>query len=121
LREPRGTERVAHGALVREEVSRFRADPRESELLRDGGDDRHRAIGRDGECAVDADAPGDLHDLGDIREIDDLGDVGGGQPGRLSVPIDRGHAKSFTARLLDCATLVAPGADEEHGLHGRRW
>ena len=55
LWEPARTERVAHRALVRQEVRRLRSDARQAELLGDGGDDGHGAIGRHREHAVDAD------------------------------------------------------------------
>ena len=111
--------RIARLCVRRCAVSR--ADPREPELLGDGGDDGHGAVGRDREHAVDADAPRDLDHLVDVGEVDDLGDVGRREARRLGVPVDRGDAQPPGARLLDRAALMAPGADEEHGLHGRRW
>ena len=116
-----GSERVSHRALVREQVGRLGADPRKPELLRHGRDDGHGAVGRDRERAVDADASGDLDHLADVGEVDDLGDVGRREARRLGVPVDRRDPQPAGARLLDRAALVAPGADEEHGLHGRRW
>ena len=95
--------------------------PGNPSVLRDGGDDGHGAVGRDRERAVDADASGDLDHLVDVREVDDLGDVGRRESRCLGVPVDCRDPQPPGARLLDRATLVAPGADEEHGLHGRRW
>ena len=106
---------------MREEVGRLGADPGQSELLGDGGDDGHGAVGRDREHAVDADAPRDLDHLVGVGEVDDLGDVGRRESRCVGVPVDCRDPQSPGARLLDRATLVAPGADEEHGLHGRRW
>ena len=97
-----------------------RPDAGEPELLGDGGDDGHRAVGRDREHAVDADTPCDLDDLGDGREVDDLGDVGRGEARRFGVAIDRGDAKAAGARLLDRAPLMASRAHEENRRHGGR-
>src|SRR5262249_7056414 len=41
------------------------------------------------------------------------------EPGRVGVAVDGDDAEPALARLLDRATLVAPGADEEDGLHCR--
>ncbi len=121
LRELGRAERVAHRALVRQEVRRLGADAGQAELLGHRGDDGHRSISGDRQHAVDADASCDLHDLGDVREVDDLGDVGRREAGRVGVSVDRGDAQAARARLLDRAPLMAPGADEEDGRHGRRW
>ena len=59
-------------------------------------------------------------DLGhrvDVGEVDGLGDVGDLQPERVGVAVDRDDADALLARLQDRAALVAPGADEEDGLH----
>ena len=76
---------------------------------------------RDREHAVDADAPRELDHLTGVGEVDDLGDVGRRESRCLGVPVDCRDPQPPGARLLDGATLVAAGADEEHGLHGRRW
>ena len=47
--------------------------------------------------------------------------IGRGKAGRLGIAVDRYDAQAARAGLLDRAALVAPGADEEDGLHGRRW
>ena len=120
LWEPARTERVAHRALVREEVRRPRSDARQAELLGDGGDDGDCAIGRHREHTVDADSSRDLDHLGDAREVDDLRNVGRREAGRVRVAVDRGHAQAAGARLLDRTALMAPCADEENRRHGRR-
>ena len=94
--------------------------PGRPSCLRDSGDHRHCAVGGDGEDAVDADPARDLDDRVHLHEVDDLGDVGGGEPGRVGIPVDSGDAKAARARLLDRSLLMAPCADEEDGLHGRR-
>ncbi len=104
-----------------EEVRGPGADPGQPERLGDGGDDGHGAVCRDREHAVDADAPRELDHLIGVREVDDLGDVGRRESRCLGVPVDCRDPQPPGARLLDRATLVAAGADEEHGLHGRRW
>ena len=76
----------------------MRSDPGEAERLRHGCHDRDGAIGRHREHAVDADAPRDVHDLGNRREVDDLGDVRDRQAGRLGVAIDRHDAVVPRAR-----------------------
>jgi len=60
-------------------------------------------------------------DCGNVGEVDDLGYVGRGETWRPRVAIDRYDAKVARARMLDRAALVAARADEEDGLHGRRW
>ena len=42
------------------------------------------------------------------------------RPGRVRVAVDRDHAQAELLRLQDRAALVAPGADEEDGLHAER-
>ena len=121
MRKAGCTERVAHRALVRQEVSRLRPDAGKPELLGDGCDDRHGAIGGNREHAVDADPARDLDHGRDVAEVDDLCDVGGREAGGVGVAIDGRDAQAARAGLLDRAALVAPGADEEDGLHGRRW
>ena len=51
-----------HRHLVRHRVRRLGADPGKPERLRDGRDDRHCAVGRHGQDAVDIVAPPDLRD-----------------------------------------------------------
>ena len=120
LRELARTERVAHRALVGEEVRRLRSDARQAELLGDGGHDGDGAIGGHREHTVDADSSRDLDHLGDAREVDDLRNVGRREARRVRVAVDRGHAQAAGARLLDGTALVASGADEENRCHGRR-
>ena len=62
-------------------------------------------------------APRDLRHRVDVREVDGLADVGDLQPERVRIAVHRDDAKALLARLQDRATLVAPGADEEDGLH----
>ena len=59
----------------------------------------------------------DVHDRVDVREVDDLGYVGEGEPGRLRVPVHRDDAEAPLARLRDRAALVASRADEEDARH----
>ena len=63
---------------------------------------------------------GDLGDRVDVGEVDRLGDVGDLQPERVGVAVDGDDANALLARLQDRAPLVAPGADEEDGLHTGR-
>ena len=67
--------------------------------------------------AVDVMAAGDLGDRVDVGEVDGLADVGDLQPEGVGVAVDADHAQAALARLQDRAALVAPGADEEDGLH----
>ena len=53
-----------------------------------------------------------------VCEVDDLGHVCQGEPGRVRVSIDRDDAKAPLARLRDRAALVASRADEEDARHG---
>jgi hypothetical protein len=62
-------------------------------------------------------AAGDLRHRVDVREIDGLGDVGDLEPERVGIAVDGDDANALLTRLQDRATLVAPGADEEDGLH----
>ena len=62
-------------------------------------------------------APRDLGHGVDVGEVDGLADVGDLEPGRVGVAVDGDDADALLARLQDRATLVAPGADEEDGLH----
>ena len=55
----------------------------------------------------------------DVGEVDDLRDVRLRQAGRVGIPVDRGHAQLARLRLQDRPALVAPGADEQDGPHGR--
>ena len=100
----------------------LRADARQAERLRDGGDDRHGPVGRDRQRAVDAVPAGDLDDPVHVLEVDDLADVGGLEPGRGAVPVDRDHAEPELLGAPDRAALVPARADEENGLsaHPRR-
>ena len=68
--------------------------------------------------AVHVVAARDVHDRVDVREVDDLGYVGEGEPGRLRVPVHRDDAEAPLARLRDRAALVASRADEEDARHG---
>ena len=95
----------------------MRPDAGQTELLGDRGDDRHRAIGRHREHAVDADATSDLDHLGDRSEVDDLRDVRGGEPRRVGIAIDRRDTEATCASLLDGTPLMAPCAYEENRRH----
>ena len=106
---------------MRQEVSRLRPDAGKPERFGDCCDDGYGAIGGERQHAVDADPARDLHHRVDVAEVDDLCDIGRGEARGVGVAIDRGDAQAARAGLLDRAALVAPGADEEDGLHGRRW
>ena len=118
LWDPLLGERPAHRDLVGQTVRDVRADRRQPEPLGHGGDDGNRAIRRDRQRAVDASPPRDVLDRLDVREVDDLGHVGEGEPRSLCVAIDRDDAQAALTRLGDRAALVAPGADEEDARHG---
>ena len=55
----------------------------------------------------------------DVGEVDHEPAVGLGEPERVGVAVDRDHAQAELLGPQDRAPLVAPGADEEDGLHGR--
>ena len=62
-------------------------------------------------------------DLGhgiDVGEVDGLADVCGLKPECVGVAVDGDDTDALLPRLQDRATLVAPGADEEDGLHRAR-
>ena len=100
----------------------LRADPRQAERFGDGSNDRHRPVGRNRECAVDAVPAGDLDDLVHILEVDDFADVGSLEPRGGAVPVDRDDAEAELLGALDCAALMTACSDEEDGLpaHPRR-
>ena len=118
LRDSRGRQCAPHRELVRHQLRRRAPDPGQAELLGDGGDDWDGPIRRDRQDAVDAVPSTNLRDRGDVREVDDLGDVGGREARRVLVAVDRDDAQVAGPRVLDRAPLVAPRADEEDGLHG---
>jgi hypothetical protein len=63
----------------------------------------------------------DLDDAVHVAEVDDLGDVGLGEPGCLGVPVDPDDVEAELAGANDRAPLVPAGADEEdRSRHGRR-
>ena len=103
--------------LLRIRCATARADRRQAEALGHRRDDGDRAVGGDGQRAVDRVAPGDLGHRVDVGEVDRLGDVGDLKPERVGVAVDGDDADALLARLQDRAALVAPGADEEDGLH----
>ena len=72
------------------------------------------------EDAVDGVPSADLGDRGDVGEVDDLAHVGHLQAERVGVAVDRDDAEAELLRPQDRAALVAPGADEEDGLHVAR-
>ena len=53
----------------------------------------------------------------DVGEVDRLADVRHLEPERIRVAVDRDDAEAAARGLQDRAPLVAPGADEEDGLH----
>jgi hypothetical protein len=114
-------ERIAHRVLVRQEMSCLRPDTGKPELLGDGRDDGHGTIGGDREHAVDSDPLRDLDNGRDVAEVDNVRDVSRREPGGLGIAIDGRDAQPARPCLLDGASLMASSADEEDGLHGRRW
>ena len=96
------------------------ADPRQPELLRHGRDHGDCAVGGDREHAVHPVAPRHVGDACNVGEVDRLGDVDLGEPGRVGIAVDADHTVPELLRPLDRAPLVAPGADEEDGWHAAR-
>jgi hypothetical protein len=96
------------------------ADTWQAERLRNGGDDRHRAVGGDRQRAVDAVPAADLDDAVDVLEVDDLADVGGLEAERGAIPVDGDDAEPELLCPPDRAALVAARADEEDGLSAHR-
>jgi len=86
-------------------------------LRSDGGDDRHGAIGRDRQDAVDRVPPSDLRDSGDVGEVDRLGDIRYLQPRRVRIPVDGDDPHSELLRAQDRAALMPAGTDEEDRGH----
>jgi hypothetical protein len=109
-----------HRHLVRHQVRRTTADPGQTEVLGDCGDDRHRPIRRDREHAVDAVSPRDVDDRLDVDEVDHLRRIGLGEPGSVRVPVDGHDAQAQLLRAQDRAPLMASRADEEDRFHSRR-
>ena len=72
--------------------------PGRPERLRDGCDDRHGSVGRDGEHAVDPVAAADLRDRRDVGEVDRLAHVGHRQAERVGVAVDGDDAKAELLR-----------------------
>ncbi len=111
---------ATHDNLVPHPVRNRRADRRQAEAFGHRGDDRNRAIGRDGQRAVDAVASRYLRHRIDVREVDGLPDVGGLKAKCVGVPVDGDDTDALFPRLQDRTPLVAPGADEEDSLHRDR-
>ena len=120
LRHARVGQPVAHRDLVRHRVRRLRADPGQAERLCDGGDDRHGAVGRERQHAVDRVAAPDLDHGVDVGEVDDLADVRVREPRRVRIPVDRDDAVAELLHAQEAAALVPAAADEEERGHGRR-
>ena len=122
LRHSRLGEPAPHRDLVRHQVRGVVADSRQAERLRDGGDDGHGAVGRDGEDAVHGVAAADLDHALDVLEVDRLAGVGDGEPERVRIPVDGDDAQAELLRAHDRAPLVAARADEQNrlSLHRRR-
>ena len=113
-------ERASHHDLVAHPLGHARADRGQAEALGHRRDDGNGAVGGDGQRAVDRVPPGDLGHRVDVGEVDRLRDVGDLKPERVGVAVDGDDANALVARLHDRAPLVAPGADEEDGLHTGR-
>ena len=105
---------------MRHRVRDVSPDAGKSERLRNGGDDRDRPVGGHGQGAVDSVPSRDLDHAVDVLEVDDLADVGGLEPERGAVPVDRDDAEPELLRAPDRAALVAARADEEDGLSAHR-
>jgi hypothetical protein len=106
---------------MRQEPGGLRADSGEAELLRDGGDDGHGPVGGHRQHPVCSRSAAGGDNRLDVREVDDLGDVGGRKAGGVVIPVDRRDAQPARARLFDRAALMASRAHEENGCHGGRW
>ncbi len=120
LRQAGRAERGAHRELVSQEVGYYRADAGESQGFGHRRHDGNRAVGRDRQHAVRGYTSGDVEDLLDRREVDDLGDVRGREARCFGVAVDRCDPKPTGARLLDRAPLMASRAHEEDRRHGGR-
>src|SRR5262249_6656856 len=68
-----------------------------------------------GEHALDLVPAGDVDDRLDMDEVDHLGRVRLGEPGRVRVPVDRNDPQPELLRAQDRAPLVASRADAEDG------
>ena len=113
-------EAPAHRDLVRHQVRRLDADPRQPARLGDGGDDRNRTIGAHGEDAVDAaGASSPSEPRRRPRSRPPWRCRPPASPRRVGVAVDGGDAQAHLLRLEDRAALMAAGADEEDGSHGR--
>ncbi len=117
LRNGGTSEGVAHLELVRHALRRLDPDPGQPERLGDRCHDGNRAVGRDREHAVDIVPPRRFDDQVHMREIDELTDVGGPEPQRVRVAVDRDDAVPELLHALDGAALMAAAADEQDGLH----
>ena len=100
-------------------MGRFDTDPGQTTRLGDGRDDRDRPVGADCQDAVQLEALRRLEHRSDVREVDHLRNVGFGETRGLGVPVDRCHPEPELLGAQDRAPLMAAGADEENGLHGR--
>ena len=109
-----------HRDLVRHQVRRLGPDPRQAARLGDRRDDRHRAVGRYRQHAVDPQPRGRLQHRLDVGEVDDLRDVRLREPWRVGIPVDGRDSKAQLLRPENRAALVAACTDEENGPHGRR-
>ena len=107
-----------HRDLVRHQVGRLDADPRQPACLRDRGDHRHGAVGGHGQHAVDSARP---------RRPQARRRRPRSRPRTACRPRASPSASGFRStasdaqpellRPQDRAPLVAPRADEEDGLH----
>ena len=95
-----------HPDLVRHQMGGLRADPRQAERLRHRCDDRHGAIGRHGERAVDPVRSATSMHRVDVREVDRLGDV---RHRRGRAPRDCGRRRRPGARAPSRAGSRAAG------------
>ena len=87
------------------------------ELLGDGRDDRHRAVGGDGQRAVDAVSRGRPRSPPSTSwKSTVLADVGAREARGVRIAVDRDDAQAELLRPCDRPPLMAAGADEEDGL-----
>jgi hypothetical protein len=107
-----------HRELVREPVRGVRSERRQAEPLGDSGDDRDRAVLRDGQQRVGAVAPCEALDRVDALDVGHLCDVRVGEPGGGGIVVDGDDAVPELTRVEDRGTLVASRAEQEDCGHG---
>ena len=110
-----------HRHLVRHQVRRLDADPRQVERLGDRCDDRDGPVGRDRQHAVEPPSAHRPQNGLQVCEVDDLRDICLTQTEGIRIAVDGSHPQPELLRALDRPPLMATRADEEDGLlHERR-